>query len=221
MRGLYAIVDVRTLAARAIDPLKFAAAVLLARPAALQLRAKDLPPREVLALLRALAPMCRGAHVPLVANDRADLASFAGCDMVHVGQEDMGIDLVRRLSPRLGVGVSTHTPEQLALALASRPTYVAYGPVYPTQSKERPDPVVGIAALRAAHAMAAAEGVPLVAIGGVTLERAAELSGACDAAAVISALLPARGGDLAEVAARARALHAALSGEPVSAKATA
>ena len=168
MRGLYAIVDTAALAARGFDPVAFSEAVLLAEPAALQVRAKDTPPREMLALLRAIAPLCHRAGVPLVANDRPDIAVLAGCDMVHVGQTDMPIDRVHRIALGLGVGVSTHTLPQLEAALAARPTYVAFGPVFETSTKNNPDPVVGLAGLRAASVRAVAAGVPLVAIGGIT-----------------------------------------------------
>jgi thiamine-phosphate pyrophosphorylase len=219
MRGLYAIVDVGTLAARRLDPLAFAAAVLAVRPAALQLRAKDLPPRETLAVLRALAPMCHRAGVPLVANDRPDLAMLAGCDLVHVGQTDMPIERVRRIAPGLRVGVSTHTLEQLDAALAAKPTYVAFGPVFETRSKSNPDQVVGVPLLRTAAAAASAAGVPLVAIGGITRERARELLGAADAIAVIADLVPAiiAGDPMREVTARAGTLHALFAPEPLAA----
>jgi thiamine-phosphate pyrophosphorylase len=225
MRGLYAIVDVGTLTSRRIDPVAFADAVLRVQPAALQLRAKDLPPRETLALLRALAPMCRRADVPFVANDRPDLAILAGCDAVHVGQSDMPIDRVRRIAPGLGVGVSTHDLEQLDAALAARPLYVACGPVFETATKTNPDPVVGVAGLRAASVRAAAAGVPLVAIGGITRERAPELIGLVDAVAVVAGLLPpvviagaaplASADVLREVTARASALHELFASPPV------
>lgn len=206
MRGLYAIVDTGTLAARGIEPVAFARALLDASPCALQVRAKDLPPRETLAILRALVPLCRRAGVPLVANDRPDLAVMAGCDLVHVGQTDMPIDRVRRIAPGLGVGVSTHTLEQLDRAVAQRPAYVAYGPVFATTTKANPDPVVGVEGLRAAWTRASEAGIPLVAIGGITRARVAELTGATDAVAVVSDLVPdLRTGDvLAEVTARAQ-----------------
>jgi thiamine-phosphate pyrophosphorylase len=210
MHGLYAIVDVGTLKARQLDPVAFAEAVLEAMPAALQLRAKDVPPREVLALLRELAPMCHRVGIPLVANDRPDLAIMTGCDLAHVGQADMPIDLVRRIAPGLGVGVSTHTLEQLEAALAARPAYVAFGPVFETSTKEHPDPVVGVTALRAAHALARAAGVPLVAIGGITCERARGLVGLVEAVAVVAGLLPPMDGRpmvLREVTARAHMLQ--------------
>jgi thiamine-phosphate pyrophosphorylase len=224
MRGLYAIVDVGTLAARRVDPAAFADAVLRVRPAALQLRAKDVPPRETLALMRVLAPMCHRAAVPFVANDRPDLAILAGCDAVHVGQSDMPIDRVRRIAPGLGVGVSTHDLDQLDAALSARPLYVAFGPVFETATKQNPDPVVGITALRAASTRAAAAGVPLVAIGGITRERAQDLVGLVDAVAVVAGLLPpmvisdapplASADVLREVTARAAALHELFASPP-------
>lgn len=216
MRGLYPIVDATLLAARHVDPVAFAQAVLATRPAALQLRAKELPPRDTLGLLRALAPLCHSQGVPLVANDRPDLALLAGCDWVHVGQTDMPVDRVRRIAPTLGVGVSTHTLAQLDAALALRPSYVAFGPVFDTSSKAHADPVVGLAAVREAAARAAVVGVPLVAIGGITLERALSLAGLVDAVAVIGDLLPrdSSGDAMRDVSARAREIHALFAAAP-------
>jgi thiamine-phosphate pyrophosphorylase len=232
VRGLYAIVDVGTLEARRLSPLAFADAVLSAQPALLQLRAKHRPARETLALLRELAPRCRRAGIPLVANDRPDLAILAGCDLVHVGQTDMPVDQIRRIAPGLGIGVSTHTIEQLDSALANRPAYVAFGPVFETMTKDRPEATVGVAGLRAARARCEAAQVPLVAIGGITRERAREMVGLVEVVAVISSLLPPpAAGDasppaveiLRDVAARARDFQqlfapplAAASGHPPS-----
>jgi thiamine-phosphate pyrophosphorylase len=225
VRGLYAIADVGTLDARRLNPLAFAEAVLTAAPAALQLRAKDAPARETLALLRELAPMCRRAGIPLVANDRPDLAILAGCDLVHVGQTDMPIDQIRRIAPGLGIGVSTHSSEQLEIALAARPAYVAFGPVFQTSTKVRPDPVVGMASLGAARLRTEAARIPLVAIGGITCERARELIGLVDVVAVISGLLPPlvlRGEApsaaevLCDVAARARDLQQVFAPPPAA-----
>jgi thiamine-phosphate pyrophosphorylase len=217
-RGLYAVVDVSSLVPRGIDPLAFTQAVLTARPAALQLRAKELEARELLALLRAAGSLCRAAGVPIVVNDRVDLAVLAGCGYVHVGQCDLPVERVRRVAPGLGVGVSTHTLEQLDAAILLRPDYVAYGPVFPTTSKEAPEPCVGLDGLAAACARSREAGIPLVAIGGVTLDRAPELRKWASASAVIHALLPTSGGSWhEEVTARAVALHAALGASPDSA----
>jgi len=216
MRGLYGMLDLGTLEAREIAPLDFAKQILAVRPAALQLRAKDCPPREMLALLRLLSPLCRRAGVPLVCNDRADVAVLAGCAMVHLGQDDAPIDFVRRISPGLRVGLSTHTLEQLARALEARPAYVAYGPVFPTSTKHNADDVVGIEGLRAASALARSHGTPLVAIGGITLERAAQIAPWADCAAVIAGLFD----EERSPREMAVAFHTALGGctaEPVTA----
>ncbi len=220
MRGLYAIVDMSVLRAKGLDPVAFARAVLASRPAALQLRAKDLSSREALSLLRALAPVCRGVGVPLVANDRPDLAVLAGCDMVHLGQDDVPPELARRIAPRLGIGISTHTPEQLARALDAKPSYVAYGPIFSTTSKVNPSPIVGLAGLRDAARAAERAGIPLVAIGGIDLARAAEVGRVVPCAAVIAGLI-ADVVDVAGVAERARLFSAALraGAEPAEAHA--
>jgi len=174
-RGLYAIVDVASLATRGLDPLRFTRAVAAAGPVALQIRAKEVEARELLLLLREAGSICRAAGIPIVANDRVDLAVLAGCAYVHVGQTDLPVDRVRRVAPGLLVGVSTHGLEQLERALASQPDYVAYGPVFPTTSKADPDPCVGLDGLRTAAARAREAGIPLVAIGGVTQGCAAEV----------------------------------------------
>jgi thiamine-phosphate pyrophosphorylase len=208
MRGLYAILDTETLASRRMLPLAFAEAVLATRPAALQLRAKSASAREILALLGQLAPLCKEAGVPLVCNDRPDLAVLGGAGLVHLGQDDVPIDLVRRLFPTLGVGLSTHTPAQLEEALAMKPAYVAYGPVFATASKSNPATVVGVEGLCDAAILAGRAGVPLVAIGGITQARATEVAAHADAGAVIGALVA---DDLHEVGWRASALHLAFS----------
>jgi thiamine-phosphate pyrophosphorylase len=213
MKGLYAIVDTNLLAARGTDPVAYARAVLEVRPAALQVRAKNVGARDMLAILRALGPLCRQLGVPLVANDRADLAALAGCEAVHIGQDDLPYELVHRIAPQLSVGISTHTPEQLTKAVAFHPRYVAYGPIFETVNKQHPDPVVGLEGLRAAARITRAAGVPLVAIGGITLSRVHELVEFADACAVIGDLyLP--GATLADVTQRARAFHEALGGAP-------
>jgi thiamine-phosphate pyrophosphorylase len=189
----------------------FAECVLAARPPLLQLRAKHSGARDTLALLRALRPLCTRAGARLIANDRPDLALLAECDGVHVGQDDLPLSIVRQIAPGLLVGVSTHSLAQLLAALAEKPDYVAFGPVFSTLSKERPDPSVGLAGLAEAYLAARAAAVPLVAIGGIDLLRAEQLARHCDLAAVIGALVP-NPPSLEGVTARARALHSALSG---------
>lgn len=209
LRGLYPIVDVSTLERRGLPVLGFAEQVLAARPALLQLRAKHTTARDALELLRALSPLCAKCGTLLFANDRPDLALLAGAPGVHVGQHDLPLAEVRRVAPALKVGVSTHTHAELDRALAEKPDYVAFGPVFATPSKTDHEPPVGLDGLALAHERARRAGVPLVAIGGIGLQRATEVSAACDLVAVISALLP-EGDSLEGVPERAEALAAAL-----------
>jgi thiamine-phosphate pyrophosphorylase len=210
MRGLYAIVDVTTLSLRSLSVLEVAAAIARARPAALQLRAKDLAPREVLQLLRAIHPLCRESGVPLFANDRPDLAMLAGCEGVHIGQGDLPVQVVRRIAPMLRIGVSTHTLSEVERAILDHPDYLAFGPVFATRSKAEPEDVVGVDALAAVVARCP---MPVVAIGGIDLARARDVARATHLGAAIAALLPdhVESDDLAPVTERARALHAALA----------
>ena len=195
---LYPIVDTGTLRARGLEPLDFAARVLAARPGLLQLRAKGLGARETLELARALAPLCRAAGTLFFVNDRPDLAVLAGADGVHVGQGDLSVADVRRFAPALEVGASTHDFGELDAALAERPDYVAFGPVFATASKPNPEPVVGPDALGEAARRARAARIPLVAIGGIDLEHAPLVARLGVSAAVIGALVPADG-DLGKV----------------------
>jgi thiamine-phosphate pyrophosphorylase len=211
MRGLYPIVDLDSLAGRRIAPLEMAEAVLTVRPHLLQLRAKHSSPREVLELLRQLKPPCERAGCLLFANDRPDLALLGGADGVHVGQEDLSIDDLRRLPGNLRIGVSTHDAEQLERALASKPDYVALGPIFTTRSKERPDKVVGMPGLLDCAVRARAAQVPLVAIGGLEVGVGGALGRAGVLAAVISDLF-ADGDSASAVAARAKAWQSALLG---------
>jgi len=189
LRGLYPIVDLDQLSRLGVDPVLFSEALLQARPAIVQVRAKATPPRDTLQVLRAVLPRCRAAGAWLFVNDRPDLALLADCDGVHVGQEDLPLHEVRCFAPKLRVGVSTHNLQQLSEALSLRPDYVALGPIFTTVSKLNPDPVVGVATLSEAHRAARAQGIPLVAIGGLTLARTLEISECTDMVAVISALL--------------------------------
>lgn len=198
--SLYPIVDLAALAARGWSPEAFAEAVLEARPRWLQLRAKRASARDALAALDTLLPLCRRAGTELFMNDRPDLAMIAGADGVHLGQDDLPVAAVRRMAPGLKLGVSTHNLSQLERALDARPDYVALGPIFPTGSKENPDPVVGLETLARAVERATQAGLPLVAIGGIDAERIHEIAKRGASAALIAALLPA---SLDEVSQRA------------------
>lgn len=209
MRGLYPIVDVDVLERAGYDAVLFLEAVLAAKPALVQLRAKSLDARATLELLKAFRVHTRRAGVKLFANDRPDLAVLAECDGVHVGQSDLPALEVRRCFPSLELGLSTHTLEQLDEALAARPDYVAFGPVFRTRSKHDAEPVVGLAGLSQAAERVRGQ-CPLVAIGGIDASNAALVGRAADLGAVIGALVPTELGPDA-VASAARELTHALT----------
>jgi thiamine-phosphate pyrophosphorylase len=129
-----------------------------------------------------------GSSVRLIMNDRADLCLAADFDGVHVGQEDLSPESVRRIiGPERWLGVSTHNPEQLREADITPADYLAIGPVFATSSKEKPDPVVGLEGVRRARLLTRK---PLVAIGGITRANAASvIEAGADCVAVISDLL--------------------------------
>jgi thiamine-phosphate pyrophosphorylase len=126
--------------------------------------------------------------VRLILNDRADLCPAAGFDGVHVGQEDLSPEAVRKIiGPDRWLGVSTHNTEQLREADLTSADYLAIGPVFSTASKERPDPVVGLEGVRRARQLTRK---PLVAIGGITRANVASvIEAGADSVAVISDLL--------------------------------
>jgi thiamine-phosphate pyrophosphorylase len=200
-RGLYAILDTDFLTVRGVDPLDFLERVAAARPALVQLRAKTLGARDALALLRRIEACCKPLGIPVFMNDRPDLALLAGVRGVHLGQTDLEPCDARALGPELLVGISTHRLDEVDRALLEQPAYVAFGPVFATDTKADTEPVVGLAALEEAARRCRRARVPLVAIGGINLERAALVRQHADAVALISALLPAAG--LSAVAAHA------------------
>jgi len=163
----------------------------------LQYRNKRASARELFETSKKLLLLLSPLGVSLVVNDRPDVAAVAGANGVHVGQEDLGVEEVRRVvgAEKL-VGVSTHNLEQFERAAASSVDYIAVGPIF-TGTKSNLDPVVGTQFIREVRPLT---DKPIVAIGGITLQRAPEIieSGA-DSVAVISDILRAP-----EPAARAR-----------------
>jgi len=157
----------------------------------LQYRDKRASARELLSNSRTIAATARAANCTFLVNDRPDIAYLAGADGVHVGQEDLGVEQAREvIGAERWVGVSTHNLEQFQQAAASSADYIAVGPIFPTSSKANPDPVVGVEFVRRARALTSK---PIVAIGGISLERAPEVIAAgADSIAVISGVLKAQ-----------------------------
>lgn len=125
----------------------------------------------------------------VIVNDRADVARVCGAAGVHLGQDDLTVEDMRKIVGECGtVGLSTHSMEQIRDALARPVTYVAVGPVHATATKDTGCRPVGLTLVRDAAACATA--APVVAIGGITLERAPDvLAAGADAVAVIGDLL--------------------------------
>jgi thiamine-phosphate pyrophosphorylase len=129
-----------------------------------------------------------GTSAKLIMNDRADLCLAAGFDGVHVGQDDLSPEGARIvIGPNLWLGVSTHSPEQVAAADKTSADYIAIGPVFATSSKINPDPVVRLEGVRRARKLTTK---PLVAIGGINRANGRSvLEAGADSIAVISDLL--------------------------------
>jgi thiamine-phosphate pyrophosphorylase len=153
----------------------------------LQYRNKSGNARQMLDEARGLRTRLRSS-VKLIMNDRADLCLAAGFDGLHVGQDDLSPESVRRIiGPERWLGVSTHNPEQLAEADQTDIDSLAIGPVFATSSKANPDPAVGLEGIRRARELTRK---PLVAIGGITRANARSVIDAgADSVAVISDLI--------------------------------
>lgn len=159
-----------------------------------QIRDKELGDDELRPVLEHVRDVTRRLRIPLVVNDRPDLAAECGADYVHVGQEDMPVDEARRFGVR--VGLSTHAEREIDAAGAD---YIAVGPVYSTPTKEG-RPAVGLELVR--YAASRARG-PWFAIGGIDASNAAEVVAAgATRLAVVRAI-----GDAADPEAAARELR--------------
>jgi len=195
VRGLYVILDTNSLAGR--SHLEVAGQVIRGGAGVIQLRDKTTPKRELLALARELAALCRDNGVLFIMNDYLDLAVAAGADGLHIGREDLPCVEARKLLPiHMILGRSVTGVELAVTAEADGADYIAVGSMYPTSSKETAM-VVGPEMLSQVRQ---ATSRPLVAIGGITGNNAAEVMAAgADAVAVIRAVICA---DSPEEAAR-------------------
>jgi thiamine-phosphate pyrophosphorylase len=151
-----------------------------------QLRVKDISGGALRAEIRAAKALCADYGAQLVINDYWEEAIGAGCDFVHLGQGDLDhadLKAIRRAGLRLGV--STHDEAELARALETAPDYIALGPIYPTILKKMPFAPQGLPRLGEWKNRIGA--IPLVGIGGITLEKApGVLEAGADSAAVVT-----------------------------------
>ena len=204
--SLYAILD----PSLTPEPAGFARKLADAGVQLIQLRDKRGSSRRIHEEVRELM-ILQARGVRIIVNDRPDIAAITGASGVHVGQDDLPVEEARKIcKPPLWVGVSTHNLNQFREAEASSADYITIGPVFPTGTKENPDPVVGLELLRAARQLTRK---PLVAIGGITIESAAEVYAAgADSVAVIRDLAVAtdpqeRAREYLAVAERARKMR--------------
>lgn len=154
-----------------------------------QLREKQMPPREFYEHAKASMEVATRSGVRLIINDRVDIALAAKAHGVHLGQDDMPPDAARKLlGDQAIIGYSTHNIEQATTALTLPIDYVAIGPIFGTSTKTGTSPVLGLEGLRAVRRVVGA--VPLVAIGGISLANARDvIEAGADSVALISALL--------------------------------
>lgn len=179
---LYVIMDASLLK---ISETAFAQMLAESGVGLVQYRSKAASSRDYFEASLRLAELFRSRGVRFIVNDRADVAALAGADGVHVGQEDLPVEQVRAiLGKQRCVGVSTHNLEQFRRAAATSADYIAVGPIFPTSTKHNPDPVVGLELIREVRPLTTK---PIVAIGGITLDRAASVMAAgADSVAVAS-----------------------------------
>jgi len=182
IESLYAIIDAEV----ATHPLELTFEALNAGCSMVQLRAKRLHDDAFLEMARRVRSACAHAEVPFIVNDRADIARLVRADGLHLGQDDLSIEEARLIVDGMPIGVSTHTLRQAMKADSRGADLIAFGPIFETKTKDDPDPVVG---LRALERVCQIVSRPVVAIGGITPENAAQaIAAGARYVAVISAL---------------------------------
>lgn len=186
--GIYVITDNKLAAGR--GHLAVAEAAVQAGVRIVQLRDESLCDRELLEIALAVRRITSDSDTCFLVNNRTDTVLASGADGVHVGQDDLPVDVVRRIvGPDAIVGVSTANVEEAAGAQAQGASYVAIGPIFRTTTKVDAGEAVGLEAI---SAIKRAVSIPVVAIGGINPANIASVAAAgADAAAVISAVADA------------------------------
>lgn len=139
----------------------------------IQLRQKIGSTLEMIETARRIKSICSGPGIPFIVNDRLDLAIASEADGIHLGQDDFPIPLARKiLGPDILIGGSAANLVQARKCLDEGADYVGFGPVFPTSSKEDAGPVSGLELLRCVTGKI---GVPVIAIGGISAENAADV----------------------------------------------
>ncbi len=177
-------------AAAGKDILRLAVEAAAGGATIIQLRGKTWTDQKFLRIASELARVLRPKGIPLIINDRADIAFLCRADGVHLGQDDIPLAAARKIvGNKALVGISVCTPAEAAAAEADGADYLGAGPIFPTLSKLDLPPLLGLAGLREIRARVR---VPILAIGGVTASNAADVMDAgADGVAVISAIASA------------------------------
>ncbi len=183
---LYAILDPSKL--KGISELDATRRLLEAGVKLIQYRDKHASSRKLCMTAMRLAEIVNDAGGRLIVNDRLDITLLAKASGIHLGQEDMPVESARSfLGETAMIGLSTHTLRQVEEGEKTSANYLAFGPIFPTSSKEQPDGVVGLKGMEKVLEVATK---PLVAIGGITLDNATEvLAAGADSVAVIQDLI--------------------------------
>jgi thiamine-phosphate pyrophosphorylase len=199
---LYAILDTESLGGRA--SLEVLRQFLSAGAKLVQLRAKHLPAKGLLALAQEARETTRRAGAMLIINDRADIALSVHADGVHLGQEDLPLAAARKIAgDKLVIGVSTHDLSQAKDAEAGGADYIGFGPIFGTPTKATGYSPRGLVMLREVKK---AVKIPVVAIGGIKEANVAEVwKAGADSAAIISDLMGAE--DVADKVQRILSIH--------------
>ena len=184
----YPIIDTGLLARIGVEPAALARAIAAGGARIAQFRHKGPYSRAAFEHAEDVAAILGAAEIPLVINDRADIALMLAADGIHVGQDDLEVSKVRLLvGDSMAIGLSTHNEDQLRAAGGTAADYLAIGPIFQTASKENPDPQVGVSRLAELRSVSRK---PLVAIGGIERSNARQvLAAGADSVAVISDLV--------------------------------
>jgi thiamine-phosphate pyrophosphorylase len=185
---LYVILDAALLPS---DPIELTKKLLDAGARLFQYRNKTSSSRELLHASQALCMAARQHGGTFLVDDRADISRLSGASGVHLGQHDLSVAAARAVvGTDCLIGLSTHNLRQFAAAVESSADYIAVGPIFSTSGKQNPDPVVGVDFIRTVRILTTK---PIVAIGGITLDRTREVIDAgADSVAVISDILKAK-----------------------------
>ncbi len=146
----------------------------------IQLRVKDTAKYKILRIAEKLCRITENSITQLIINDYPLIAVDSGADGLHIGQNDISYDQAREIiGPEKIIGISTHNIHQVKNACAKNPDYIGIGPIFETQTKKTPDPVIGIEGMKDMLSVAT---VPVVCIGGITVDLLPELlkNGACN-----------------------------------------